>query len=167
VLLVRPQIKAGDVADATLVVRTDYSDQAAWRTVMELLNAPQFGGLEPLNTFVDDPAWDGASVDEVLAVAPDTSDGVVFLADAQTMRVPYPLIAANQLTREDCEDDDEYAYQIEYGREFRVLPAGVSDVSANLSIANMDFPEFAAMAHHDPADPYQGLAAIRNAPQKE
>lgn len=155
----RPTIDAAEVDDATLVVRTDYSDDDAWQIVVELLTAPQQpDDYEPVNYFVDDPAWQGANVDEVLAVAPDAG-GVVFIADAETMLEPYALLAANTVTRADCEDDDEFDYEMEFGREFRLLPAGVRDVSANLFVANMDFPEFAAMAQNDPTGRYQGLVA--------
>ncbi|GEB57379.1 DUF6924 domain-containing protein [Streptomyces gardneri] len=37
-----------------------------------------------------------------------------------------------------------------FGREFRTTPAGLHDIRANLSIANMDFEEYAAAAHEDP-----------------
>lgn len=153
---VRPDIHLED--DTTLVVRTDYTDDDAWRAVVALLDAEHPIGAIPVNHFVDDPAWDGATVDEVLAVAPEAG-GVVFIADAATMRAPHPLVAANAVTREECEDDEEYAYEMSHGREFRVLPGGVADVYANLSIANSDFPDFAVQAQDDPDGYYRGLAA--------
>ena len=123
---------------------------------MELLSATRFEDVEPVNYFVDDPAWDGASADEVLAVVPADCP-VVFIADAPTMRAPHPLLAVNTVRREDCEDDEEYAYEMEYGREFRALPPGVYDVSVNLFIANMDFSYYASEAKDDPRGYYQGL----------
>lgn len=153
---VRPDIDLDD--DTTLVVRTDYTDEDTWRTVMALLDAEHPIGSMPVNHFVDDPAWAGATVDEILAVAPE-SGGVVFIADAATMRAPHPLIAANAVTREECDDDEEYAYEMSAGREFRVLPGGVADVYTNLSIANSDFPDFALQAQDDPDGYYRGLAA--------
>jgi hypothetical protein len=157
----RPTIDAAEVDDATLVVRTDYSDDEAWETLVLLLDSPQLPDhFEPVNYFVDDPAWHGATVDEVLDAAPDAG-GVVFVADADAMRHPYPLLAVNTVTRADCADDDEYIYEMEFGREFRLLPAGVRDVSANLFVGNMDFPEFAEMAQDDPSGRYQGLAASK------
>jgi hypothetical protein len=153
---VRPHIDLDD--DTTLVVRTDYTDEDAWRTVVALLDAEHPIGSMPVNHFVDDPAWGGATVDEILAVAPEAG-GVVFVADAATMCAPYPLIAANAVTRDECEDDEEFAYEMSAGREFRVLPGGVADVYANLSIANSDFPDFAFQAQDDPDGYYRGLAA--------
>jgi len=140
------------------VVRTDYSDDEAWLGVAALLEAEHPIGFRPDNHVVDDPAWAGASADEVLAAAPG-ENGVVFLADAATMLAPHPLVAVNTVTRADCEDDYEFAYEMSHGREFRVLPAGVADVAINLLIANTDFPEFAATARDDPDGCYRGVAA--------
>ena len=152
----RPTIDiAGEDEGVTLVVRTDYSDETAWRSVVALLDSPPFDGAEPVNRYVDDPAWAGATVDEVLTAAPPLY-GVVFVADAATMLPPHPLVAVN--TRRP-EDPDDYAYEMEYGREFRALPAGVYDVSANLFVDNMTFPEFASSARRDPTGHYRGLVA--------
>jgi uncharacterized protein DUF6924 len=106
---------------------------------------------------VDDPAWDGATVDEVLAAVPRLFR-VVFVADAVAMAAPHPLLAANTVRAED-RDAEPYAHELRNGREFRALPAGVYDVSANLFVDNMDFPECAAVARRDPAGHHQGLAA--------
>ncbi|MFD9303212.1 DUF6924 domain-containing protein [Streptomyces sp. NPDC060048] len=43
------------------------------------------------------------------------------------------------------------------GSEFRTTPAGVHDIHANLSIANMDFEEFAAAAHEAPDQVYSSF----------
>ncbi|MEV4706253.1 DUF6924 domain-containing protein [Actinoplanes sp. NPDC049316] len=150
----RPVITAEDVGDSTLVVRTDYSDETAWRAVVAHLSADP----DSANHLVEGPAWNGATVDDVLAATPrDHPDGVVFIADAATMQDPHPLLAVTTVRREDCEDPEDHAYELSNGREFRVLPAGVLDVSANLFIANMDFPEFAAMAQRDPSGWYRGV----------
>ncbi|MGW6456092.1 DUF6924 domain-containing protein [Streptomyces sp. NPDC055078] len=157
----RPIIDPLDVGDAALVVRTDYSDDAAWRAVVALLDSQQDADVWD-SYVVDEPSWAGASVEDVLAAAP-TSEDVVFIADSMTMRSPCPFLAVSTVTREDCEDDEEYEYELEYGREFRVLPDGLIDVSVNLAIANMDFHEFAATAQNDPDGWYRRLDAARQA----
>ena len=154
----RPHIDPEAVGEAALIVRTDYSDDETWYDVAALLTAEHPLGFTPDNHFVDDPAWAGATVDEVLAAAP-AENGVVFLADAVTMRAPHPLLAVNTVTREVCEDDYEFTYEMSHGREFRVLPAGVADVAVNLLIANTDFPDFAATASDDPDGHYRGIVA--------
>lgn len=155
---VRPRIDPDVVGESALIVRTDYSDDAVWLDVVGMLDAEHPLGFRPDNHVVDDPAWAGATVEEVLAAAPG-ENGVVFLADAVTMLAPHPLLAVNTVTRADCEDDYEFAYEMSHGREFRVLPAGMSDVAVNLLIANTDFPDFAASAHTDPGGCYRGVAA--------
>lgn len=154
----RPHIDPAVVGEAALIVRTDFSDDAAWRNLVAMLGAEHPLGFRPDNHVVDDRGWAGASADEVLAAAPG-ENGVVFLADAVTMRPPHPLLAVNTVTRDMCEDDYEFAYEMSHGREFRVLPAGVADVAVNLLIANTDFPDFAATAADDPDGWYRGVAA--------
>ncbi|WP_329112586.1 DUF6924 domain-containing protein [Streptomyces sp. NBC_01353] len=131
-----------------LVVRTDYGDESAWQEVRAALAADaDFTAL-----VVDDPAWAGADVDEVLAaVAGDKDLSVVFLADATTMTSAHGgLLAVTTVTREECEDDEEYAWLTEFGSRFRTVPAGVHSIHANLSIGNMGFEDYAAEAHRDP-----------------
>jgi hypothetical protein len=143
-----------------LVVRVDHRDDAAWRTVTALLAEPtgDEGIWEPSTQLVDDPAFDGATVDEVLAAA--AGDGmlrVLFLADAATMRGEHPLLAVSTLTREECEDDEHYAEEMAFGREFRIVPAAVAELHGNLAIANMSFFEFAESASRDPDGIHRGF----------
>nr|WP_146752941.1 hypothetical protein [Micromonospora saelicesensis] len=66
----------------------------------------------------------------------------LFLADATTMAdVERPLLALDLAE--------------EPGRTFRVPPRWYADVSANLTIANMDFAEFANAI--DRSDTYRGF----------
>ena len=136
-----------------LVIRTDYSDEQAWQEVQAALAVPWGDGEDESTVhLVDDRAWDGASVDDVLAALPaDSPLDVVFLADRTTMQADHHgLLAVTTITREDCEDDEEYEAVVEFGRDFRTVPAGVSEMHTNLWLANMDFEEFAASAHNDP-----------------
>lgn len=138
---------------AALVVRTDYTDDRAWRDVSAELMKPW--GDRPYDAevhFVDDPAWAGATVDEVLAaVRADEDLAVVFLADRTTLRAGgHALLAVTTLTRQECLDDEDYERLTEFGREFRTVPAGVHGIHANLSIGNLGFEEYAGWAHDDP-----------------
>ncbi|GAB2676414.1 hypothetical protein GCM10027271_41690 [Saccharopolyspora gloriosae] len=142
-----------------LVVRVDFSDELAWGTVAELLELP-YGSeeFESSNQLVDDPSFTGATPDEVLAAAAgEAQPPVVFLADAATMREPYPLLAVSTLAREEAEDDDEYESEMEYGREFRLVPTAVSEMHVNLTIANMDFSEFSGSAADDDQRIHRGF----------
>ncbi|MFE4959838.1 DUF6924 domain-containing protein [Streptomyces sp. NPDC056653] len=143
-----------------LVVRTDYHDDQAWLDVAAALMEPWGDRQHEAHVhFINDPAWAGATVDEVLtAVCADENLAVVFLADRITMQADsHALLAVTTLTREECVDDEDYEQLTEFGREFRTTPAGVHDVYANLSIGNLGFEEYAAWAHDDPEGIYRSF----------
>ncbi|MFF3356558.1 DUF6924 domain-containing protein [Streptomyces sp. NPDC002917] len=154
-----PAITGHDEFDA-LVVRTDYQDDQAWQHVVAALMEPSGDRQYEAHVhFIDDPAWAGATVDEVLTVV-CTEDNltVVFLADRTTMQAEsHALLAVTTMTREECVDDEDYKQLTEFGREFRTLPAGIHDVHANLSIGNLGFEEYAAWAHDDPERIYRSF----------
>lgn len=141
---------------APLVIRTDYTDDAAWRAVVAEL-ARGAGGREwesPVH-LVDDRRWDGVTSDEALvAAARDEELSVVFLADGVTMRSPLRPLLALDLGADDDQDLDPVFYQELIDspppREVRVVPDAVHLVHGNLQLANVDFPEFAEEAADDP-----------------
>jgi hypothetical protein len=114
------------------------------------------GDWEPTPAFlIDNLALAGAGSEEVLAALradPATADlGVVFVADRTTMRAyHHGLLAVTTLTREDCDGDDDYETEVQFGREFRTIPAAVIEIHGNLFLANMDFSDFSQAAHNDP-----------------
>lgn len=115
----------------SLVLRTDFGDDTAWDAVRAALDA---AGEYPHATYVSEPRFTDVEVqallDEEAAADEDAQIIHVFLADATTLREPgHPLLAV------DLSDEP--------GRTFRLPARWFPDVSANLSIANMDFAEFA------------------------
>lgn len=95
---------------------------------------------------MSDPAYANVDVQSLVDVdASADDDGKVsylFLADATTMtNAEHPLLAV------DLADEP--------GRRFRVPPRWYADISANLTIANMDFHEFADAA--DASGTYRGF----------
>ncbi|MCX5119590.1 hypothetical protein OG992_20590 [Micromonospora sp. NBC_00362] len=128
---------------ASLVLRTDFTDDTTWEAVKE-----EFRRWDCYYsaTFVDDPAYSKATVKQLIdANAPIGDEDwlpYLFVADAATMiDVERPLLAVD-LSREP-------------GRTFHVPPRWYPDVSANLTIANMDFAEFADAA--DESGTYRGF----------
>ncbi|MEU3512156.1 hypothetical protein ABZ733_30585 [Streptomyces longwoodensis] len=147
-----PEVNGRGDFDA-LVVRTYHRDDLAWRDVVQAVREPRGdGACEAHVHFVDDPAWTGAGVEQVLsAVRSDPDLPVVFPADETTLRsVGRPLLAVTTLTREACSDEKDLDRLTEYGVQFRIAAAGVHDVHANLSLGNLGFEEYAACAHDDP-----------------
>lgn len=143
-----------------LIVRTDYTDEQAWQAVtVALMQSWGDRDYDAQVCFVDHSVWAGATADEVLrAVSADEELSVVFLADQVTMgSARQPLLAATTIPREEYERFEEYEGIREFGGEFRTTPAGVHEIHANLSIANMDFEEFAAAAHEAPDQVYSSF----------
>ncbi|WP_147437473.1 DUF6924 domain-containing protein [Micromonospora musae] len=127
----------------SLVLRTDFTDDAAWEALKAALHA--WEGHDSA-TFVDDPNYANLSVQELVDAedAASHEDKLIylFLADATTMTdVERPLLAV------------DLAH--EPGRTFRVPPRWFADVSANFTIANLDFDERADAA--DNSGTYRGL----------
>jgi hypothetical protein len=127
----------------SLVLRTDFSDDVAWdalRAAIDELDEYRFA------TFVSDPAFAGVTVRELVdidaAAGDDTKVFYLFLADAECMTdAEHRLLAVDLST--------------EPGRTFRLPPRWFVNVSANLSIANMDFAEYADLI--DESGTYRGL----------
>ncbi|MFJ1787716.1 DUF6924 domain-containing protein [Streptomyces anulatus] len=142
---------------APLVIRTDYTDDSAWREVVAELDrvAGSEGRSESPAHLVDDRRWDGATSDEALvAAARDEELSVVFLADGVTMRSPLRPLLALDLGADDDHDLDPVYYRELIDspppRDVRVVPDAVHMVHGNLQLANLDFPEFAEAAAADP-----------------
>ncbi|WP_331769900.1 hypothetical protein OG948_40000 (plasmid) [Embleya sp. NBC_00888] len=146
-----PVIDGREVYGA-LIVRTDYGDEAAWRAVMAKLAQPwgPDGEYEAVAHVMDDPVWADATPDEVAASADDRL-GAVFLADGTTMREPdHALLAVELRFGKPWGGKEGPNEWVALGRRFRTEPRMVHTIHANLSIANMDFEEYAAAAGADP-----------------
>jgi hypothetical protein len=119
------------LSDRTLVIRTDFSADRAWTEVRTALVTPVDGFL-PNVEFVDQPRLDDLTVERLLALSPPSAHrAIVFLVDRQAMhRTDHPLLVVDLL------GDHR-------GRTFRVIPSEAWGVENNLSLANMDWEEFA------------------------
>ncbi|MFI5689985.1 DUF6924 domain-containing protein [Streptomyces sp. NPDC051636] len=141
---------------SAVIIRTDFTDEAAWREMTaELERSSHYDG-DPADSYdvVDAPELDGADTDAILAAIsePWGQLSVVFVADSTTMRADHhALLAVTTMTREDFDDDEDEDYEamVEFGREFRTVPRGVHSIHANLELANMDFQDYSSSAHED------------------
>ncbi|MEU7071755.1 hypothetical protein AB0B30_06305 [Streptomyces narbonensis] len=115
----------------SLVLRTDFGDDGAWDAVRAALDAAD---EYPHATYVSEPRFAGVGIQALMEeeAAADEDDQIihVFVADAATMKD-----ADHSLLAVDLSDEP--------GRTFRLPAQWFPDVSANLSIANMDFADFA------------------------
>ena len=119
------------------MLRTDFSDEACWRSVRAEVLAETVDGFRAYVDVIEDPAFDGLGTDQVLAaVGDDYRWGYLVVGDRLTMtEAEHPFLVLDLLH--------------ERGRSFRALPGEIQSIENNLSIANMDFSEFADSASPD------------------
>ena len=125
-------------SQAALVIRTDFSDDAAWEAIGAAILQLTEEGFGAQVEFVDDGAYRGVTKEQLLTLIPDGDERPFFLmiVDHVTVRSPEHPILVVDLWHEP-------------GREFRAVPAAAQAIENNLSIANMDFAEFAEAVDED------------------
>jgi hypothetical protein len=113
-----------------LVLRTDFSDQAAWEVICAAVRQP-VDGYQAYVDFLDDVEYANVTEDELLGLVPENYlHTFIILADQTAMAIPdHPLLVV-----------DLYEGS---GRAFRAIPSQIQTIENNLSMANMDFEEFA------------------------
>ena len=125
-------------SQAALVIRTDFSNDEAWEAIGAAILQPTEEGFGAQVEFVDDGAYRGVTKEQLVKLIPQGDQRPFFfmIVDDVTVRSPEHPILVVDLWREP-------------GREFRAVPAAVQAVENNLSIANMDFAEFAGAVDED------------------
>ena len=125
-----PQLPAGDAA---LLIRTDFTDTAAWLAVVDAATRENSDGFVANLSVVDDAAWAGASVHDVVSAhAGDKVRTVAFIFDAAAAsdKQLRALLCINLASKK--------------ARTFRVLPAQVWSVENNLTLGNLEWRDFAS-----------------------
>lgn len=118
---------AGDLE--LLFVRTDFADDRAWNAL--LADAMSFhGGFRAAIRPVDDRRFEGLTVERLLELVPQGQEPFYLF-----------LVDRDALTRADHAVRVVNLYEPR-GESFRVVPAHLWSVQANLSLANMDWEEF-------------------------
>ena len=126
-------IKSIPVTEEALLIRTDFSDQAAWEKLLHIVR--RFKILSVFNmALLDDPANQGATLEEILAALPlDYAHAHLAVADAHALSSPdFPVLVV-----------DLYEHP---GRSFRAQAEQLAIIDDNLAEANMEFEEFMAAA---------------------
>src|SRR5688500_3553675 len=117
-------------SEDSLVLRTDFSDDLAWERLCANIQKP-LGEFQAYVNFLSDPEYEGITVEELIKIVPENSNHTcIFIVDKVAISHPeHPILVVD-------------LYE-EPGRAFRVIPSQMCSVENNLSIANMDFYEFA------------------------
>jgi hypothetical protein len=123
--------------ESTLVIRTDFSDDAAWEAICAAIREPddEFG-LAADVVCLSDPGYAGLTVEQVTESAPKGPLQFLLIVDRIALTHPEHPILVVDLNREP-------------GRTFRTIPSEVAVIQANLTLANMDFFEYAEAVEPD------------------
>lgn len=128
----------------SILVRTDFTDDAAWRALLQDAQAvhadPAGVEAQAVLTPVDDREFDGWTVDMLLDL--DVDSGYLFVADARTLADPErPILVLNTDKAEDGDPEEPAS--------FRVIPEQLASIENNLSIANLGFIDYVESADAD------------------
>ncbi len=138
-------MKPISTSEQAVLIRTDYSDPAAWETILAAAQSAEDPFMFNMQV-VDDRDYDSGSVQDLMAaLAEDYPHSFFVIADKRSITDPdHPLLVVDLLE--------------ERGREFRTVPSQVASIDNNLSIANMGFGEFAGMV--DEAGVFRGIPGM-------
>ena len=124
------------------VIRADFSDDEAWAQIREEITSPTDEGFLANVEFVEDRTLNGLDEATVVAGFPraypyEYQHPVLFVVDNVTVSSPDrpPLVVNLSVT--------------DRSGPFRAVPRQVQAIENNLSIANMDFIEFARSVDAD------------------
>lgn len=138
----------------TPLLRTDFGDDAAWDQVVRLVSTtPDEAGNTAAVAPISDPHYAGmdpaALAGEVMAA--DLMEGYAILADARSMseaaaggEVTVVYVDLSPYAVEDAE-----LFDTRPGNSFRTVSSQVASIEVNLSIANLDFSDFASAVDGD------------------
>jgi hypothetical protein len=121
-----------------LVVRTDFSDHQTWEAIGATIREPTEEDFRASVELVDDLGCRGLSREQLLDLVPEGDRRPFFLLivdDVTVRELEHPILVVDLWS--------------EPGREFRAVPSAVQWIENNLSIANMDFAEFADAVDKD------------------
>ena len=122
----------------TLILRTDFSNQAVWEEIRQEIQKPvtAFQFLAYVE-FLDDNEYADITKNQLLQLIPrDYNHSFIIVADQITILHPdRPLLILDLYERS--------------GKEFRAIPSQIQSVENNLSIANLDLEDFADSVDED------------------
>ncbi len=118
----------------TLLLRTDFQDELAWKNLVAAIEAPR-GEFRACVSPVSDEAFDGATAEQVVAAAAGGHRFVLIADRAAVHEAEHAVLVVD--------------VGGEPGRSFRAIPSVAWSVENNLALANMDFEEFLDAADDD------------------
>ncbi|HEX4637676.1 MAG TPA: hypothetical protein VH189_15950 [Rhizomicrobium sp.] len=116
-------------SEHTPLIRTDFTNPSAWRDVLDAVDRDWEDGFRALVSAIDDPKYDGWTIEQLVASPCARGHSILLIADTTTMTHPERLVL--------CAD------VLSSGKPFRIILPELWSVENNLSLANMDYGDFA------------------------
>ena len=121
-----------------LVIRTDFSNQSVWEKICKTIRDPVGIFRFRANVeFLDDAEYADITTNQLMELLPNNyNQTFIIVVDQTTISNPdHPLLIVDLYNGS--------------GSEFRAIPSQIQGIENNLSIANMDFEEFAEAVDED------------------
>lgn len=117
--------------ERTLALRTCFGDEAAWQTLCEAIQNPD-EEFHASVEFVNDREYSGVTAQDLPELVSEEAElAFAFIIDRRALDDPeHPILVVDLLD--------------EPGRSFRVIREELWAVENNLSLANMEFDDFAS-----------------------
>ena len=122
-------------SDLALLIRTDFSDDAAWNEIREVVKMPVDGFYAYVH-YVEDREYSGITRDQILELFRGYNQSYAMIVDDVSIQnAEHPILILDLF-------DDAHP-------EFRAIPSMIQSIENNLSIANLDFEDFSSAADPD------------------
>lgn len=129
---------------APALLRVDFADDAVWNAVRDAVFAPSAPGDSHL-TVIEDRAFEALELAGLAEAPKNYEERVLIVFDEQCRLHPEnPLLIIDWLAETDESDEERYL-----PRSLRAVPGQVQTVEVNLTLANMDFDDFAKRTDAD------------------
>lgn len=122
-----------------LVLRTDFSEQSTWDLICKMIQKPVgLFGFRANVDFLSDEEYSNMTKEQLMSLIPkDYNHAFIMVVDQTTISHPdHPLLVID-------------LFGVEIENEFRAIPSQIQAIENNLSIANMDFEDFASEVGED------------------
>ena len=124
--------------ERAVLIRTDFDDDAAWTSIKADIFEPEDDsglGMQADVVLLEDRAFAGCTVDELVAGRAAYSHEHLFVADREAMQTfRHPVLVSLEPERR---------------TSFRAVPEAVMTIDANLFVDNLSFDELAESADED------------------
>lgn len=125
-------MKTLPTTSASPLLRTDFTDDAAWNTICKDIKTPGLEGFRAEVEAIDDKAFEGIGVQQILEAVPEGyPHSFIIVANRAAMAPQDRTLLVVNLHGEGA------------GKHFRAVMSEMWAIENNLSIANMDFADFA------------------------